>query len=180
MFPHAVQLDMTVGCEASSLDKLSMQAWCGPQVDTLLRTAYELQDGLSRSAGHGRKPLPSPEQARLMSHSCLALTQLLTLRKSNEYNYEWAREQCKAKQLVDCCAAPATTASCCPTQASMPRSPCSLWSHKVRAALLALREMLRLGRSVGTRARNHFWVVRKVAMCVCWRFLKSQKGPGGR
>ncbi|KAK9822507.1 hypothetical protein WJX81_007465 [Elliptochloris bilobata] len=32
------------------------------EVDTLLRTAYELQDGLSRSAKHARKPLPSPDQ----------------------------------------------------------------------------------------------------------------------
>ena len=60
---HAVQPNGSVGYErGSSLDKLSMQAWCGLQVDTLLRTAYELQDGLSRSAGHDRKPLPSPEQ----------------------------------------------------------------------------------------------------------------------
>lgn len=42
------------------------------QVDTLLRTAYELQDGLSRSAGHARKPLPSLEQARCLCKPLLS------------------------------------------------------------------------------------------------------------
>lgn len=162
-FPHAVRPDNSVGCEASSLDKRSVPAWCGPQVDTLLRTAYELQDGLARSAGHGRRPLPSPEQARqtlhptLTPHSCLAITQLLTVHSRMSPTPNGHSINVKQNKCMGCCAAPATPASCCPTQASMPRSPVSLWSYKVRAALLALMEVLSLGMIVGTRATNHLW-----------------------
>ncbi len=48
-------------------------------MDTLLRTAYELQDGLSRSAQHARKPLPSAEQARPAPPGAAGLSVLRSL-----------------------------------------------------------------------------------------------------
>ena len=60
---------------ATQLPSALRASGAGVQVDTLLRTAYELQDGLSRSAGHARKPLPSLEQARCLPELLLSALQ---------------------------------------------------------------------------------------------------------